>query len=77
VLGGALVPSCASHGDTAHHTALPGLPSAGRPRRVVTAFRANHQPRNFLKASVALVPPNPNALLSATSTSCLRAWFGT
>ena len=35
------------------------------------------QPRYLRKASVALVPPNPNAFEIATSTSCLRAWFGT
>ena len=28
-------------------------------------------------ASVALVPPKPNAFESAVSMSCLRAWFGT
>jgi hypothetical protein len=28
-------------------------------------------------ASVAFVPPKPKAFDSATSTSCLRAWFGT
>ena len=31
----------------------------------------------FRKTNVALVPPNPKALLSATPTSCLRAWLGT
>ena len=31
----------------------------------------------FRKTRVALVPPNPKALLIATSTSCLRAWLGT
>ena len=39
--------------------------------------RARRQARYFLKASAALVPPKPKALLRATSTSCLRAWFGT
>ena len=33
--------------------------------------------RYFRNARMAFVPPKPNALLSATSTSCLRAWFGT
>jgi len=33
--------------------------------------------RYLRNASVAFVPPKPKALLSATSTSCLRAWFGT
>jgi hypothetical protein len=33
--------------------------------------------RYFRNARIAFVPPKPNALLSATSTSCLRAWFGT
>ena len=35
------------------------------------------QPRYLRKASVAFVPPNPKAFEMATSTSCLRAWFGT
>jgi len=39
VRGGALAPPCASHGDRARPTALPGLPPAGRRRRVVNAFR--------------------------------------
>jgi hypothetical protein len=34
------------------------------------------QARYLRKTSVALVPPKPNALDSASSTSCLRAWFG-
>jgi hypothetical protein len=33
--------------------------------------------RYFRNARMAFVPPKPKALLSATSTSCLRAWFGT
>ena len=38
--------------------------------------RSGHYGMYFRKASVALVPPKPKALLSATSTSCLRAWLG-
>jgi hypothetical protein len=38
--------------------------------------RRRGQPKYLRKASVALVPPNPNALDSAYSTSTLRAWLG-
>ena len=34
-------------------------------------------PRTLRKTSVAFVPPKPKAFDMTTSTSCLRAWFGT
>src|SRR5206468_9863577 len=36
-----------------------------------------HYLRYLRTTSVAFVPPKPNAFDIATSTSCLRAWFGT
>ena len=39
--------------------------------------RLGGQARYLRKTRVALVPPKPKALDSASSTSCLRAWLGT
>ena len=63
-------------GDAACSGETPRPPSPARRPRSDAPGR--YAPPGYLRnASVAFVPPNPKALLSATSTSCFRAWFGT